>query len=403
VLSVGHNESTYRFDIWDKLKDGQLLQHNNSRERETTAKYDLTYELGRVASVRLGAFSKRFASKLDVTLPIGAENPFSADGLRLNALDLRIRPVAWQHGGYAQTSARFARIVTLTLGGRYDYFERRALSRWSPRGGLSLKLRRNLELSASAGTYYQMLPLLATDSLPENAKLDPIRSDHYVVGATYFPQADLKLTVEVYRKRYKNYPVSTQMPVLTIADLGDQFDGGYLMPLVGSGRGRASGIELYVQKKLSRLLWGQVSYAYSRTEHQALDGVWRPGYYDLPHALALSGGWKVGRGLELSAKFSATSGRPSIPFDMEESVRQNRAVYDISRFKEERLPVYHRLDLRLDRRTSHKWGNLVFYVEADNVYNRKNVRQYVWNAKTREPQALAQLKLLAMGGVNVEF
>jgi outer membrane receptor for ferrienterochelin and colicin len=403
VLSIAHNESSFRTDIWDQLKDGQLLQHNNSREGETTAKYDLTYELGRAATLRVGAYSKYFASHLDVTQPTGADNPFSADGTRVNTLDLGVRPTAWQHGGYAQASARLTRFVTLTLGGRYDYYAHRALSRWSPRGGLLVKLRPNLELSASAGTYYQMPPLLATNSMPENATLDPIRSDHFVLGSTYLPRPDLKITVEAYHKRYTDYPVSTQMPALTLADLADQSDAGYLMPLVGKGRGRASGIELYVQKKLARVFWGQVSYAYSRTEQRALDGIWRPGYFDMPHVLALTGGWKAGRGLELSTKFTATSGRPDIPFDLEESARQNRAVYDMSRFKAGRTPPYHRLDLRLDHRTSRKWGNLVFYVEADNVYNRKNVRQYVWNAKTRQPQAVEQLKFLAVGGVTVQF
>ena len=403
VLSVAHNESSFGMDVWDKLQDGQLIQHNNSREGETTAKYDLTYELGGAGSVRLGAYSKRLAAKLEVTQPIGSDNPFSPDDQRLNQLDFNSRPVAWQHGGYLQTSAHLTGLATLTLGGRYDYFESRKLSRWSPRAGLLLKVRHNLDLSASAGMYYQMPPLLATDSVPQNANLRPIRSDHYVVGATYFPRPDLKLTVEAYRKRYKDYPVSTQVPALTIADLGDQFDAGYLMPLANSGRGRASGIELYAQKKLTRVFWGQVSYAYSRTEQQALDGIWRPGYFDLPHALAVTGGWKAGHGLELSTKFSATSGRPDIPFDIDESVRQNRAVYDMSRFKEGRLPAYHRLDLRLDRRTSHKWGTLVSYVEADNVFDRKNVRQYVWNGKTREPQAIEQLKLMVIGGFEVKF
>jgi len=403
TLSIAHNESSFRTDVWDKLKDGQLIQHNNSREGETTAKYDLTYELGRATTLRVGAYSKYFASNLEVAQPTGADNPFSADGTRLNALDLGVRPTAWQHGGYVQASARLTHFATLTLGGRYDYYARRALSRWSPRGGLSIKLRPNLELSASAGTNYQALPLLATSSMPENATLDPIRSDHFVLGTTYLPRPDLKITVEAYRKTYTDYPVSTQMPALTLADLEDRSDAGYLMPMVGKGRGRASGVELYVQKKLARVFWGQVSYAYSRTEQRALDGVWRPGYFDLPHVLALTGGWKAGRGLELSTKFSATSGRPDIPFDLAESARQNRAVYDMSRFKTGRTPPYQRLDLRLDHRTSHKWGNLVFYVEADNVYDRKNVRQYVWNAKTREPQAIEQLKLLAFGGVTVQF
>jgi hypothetical protein len=175
------------------------------------------------------------------------------------------------------------------------------------------------------------------------------------------------------------------------------------MPMSSVGKGRSTGVELYVQKKLTGSLWGQVSYAYSRTEQSALDGIWRPSGFDLPHTTSLVVGYKVNRDLEVSSKFSFCSGSPTTPFLLDLSAAQNRAVRDTTRINAERLPAYSRLDLRADKRYSFDWGSLVFYVEADNVFNRKNVRQYVWNPKTRALQAEEQQTFLVVGGITVAF
>jgi hypothetical protein len=403
TFSLGHWESSYKMDAWDKLLGGQLIERNRSRERETTAKYDLTYELGNWANLRVGAYGKRLGAALDLAQPIGVENPFSTDGVRINALTINDSFVAWQGGGYAQLSPRLGQWATFTLGGRYDYFDLRRASRWSPRAGLTLHVTPQIDLSGSVGRYYQMPALLAMKATPANANLDPIRSDHYVAGLAFRPQPDLKITVEAYNKRYASYPVSTQVPSLSLADYGEQYDGALLLPLVSQGEGRASGVEFYVQKKLSGALWGQVSYAYSRTEQRALDRIWRPSTFDMPHVLSVIAGCKISKSLEVSSKFSYTSGRPDTPFLAEESAAQNRLVFDMTQLKAERTPAYHRLDFRLDRRNSFRWGSLVWYVEADNVYNRKNVRLYLWNAKTHAREPLNQLTLLVMGGVNVRF
>jgi len=47
--------------------------------------------------------------------------------------------------------------------------------------------------------------------------------------------------------------------------------------------------------------------------------------------------------------------------------------------------------------------NTTFFFEALNVYNRKNTGRYVWNPKTRTPQAEKQFAFLPLCGVNVEF
>jgi outer membrane receptor protein involved in Fe transport len=294
--------------------------------------------------------------------------------------------------------------VTLSLGGRYDYYDVNASSTIAPRASLVFHPRSDLDLSVSGGRYYQMPALVYMKSHPENADLGPIRADHAVVGAAYYPSPDVKLTIEAYDKRCFDYPVARDFPYLSLANKGNEFDLSlFLAPLVSSGEGRARGVELYLQKKLSRGFYGQISYAFSKSEHRALDGVWRRADVDLPHDFQLIGGVKITPSFEISSRFCYSSGPPMTPLLEDESRAQNRLVRDVSRINAERASEFHRLDVRLDRRFSFGWGNLVAYVEADNVYDRKNMRFETWNTKTREKESESQTGRLIIAGINVEF
>ncbi len=402
TFSLAYALSSYRIDSWDKLLDAQQVERNRTSNGETTAKYDLICELPGRFSARLGIDARRKDDALDLAQPLGYANPYSSDPRRINVVALLAHRVSAQLGGYLDATARLGP-AALTLGARYDYYGVTGASRVSPRAGLVVHATDTLELTAAAGRYTQLPPLALLVAAPGNERLAPIVADHLVIGAAYRPQPDLRISLEGYLKRYSGYPVSLETPSLTFADFGEQYDASFLMPMAGSGRGRVRGLELAVQKKLVRALWGQVSYAWSRSEERALDRVWRPGTFDLPHVLSLVLGYRLQKGFELSSRFSYSSGRPVTPFASETSLAQNRPVYDTSRIHAVRAPAYSRLDLRVDKRFGFRWGGLVLYVEAENLYDRANVRAYTWNPKTRQAQAATQLPLLVLGGLDLEF
>lgn len=404
TIAASHALNRYEQDYFDQQRDGALIERNRSTEHETTLRTDLGIRTPG-GSLTLGGTAKRFQARLDIDQPIGAENPFSTEeDARINVANVHEDVESWQFGGHLQLSQRLARFATLNLGTRVDRFAVNDVSEWSPRAGLTLHLSRQLDLTASVGRYHQSPALLLFESHPGNGGLLPIRAEHLTAGFEWRPARDVRFTAEAYEKRYRRYPVSTELPFLTTADAGEQFEISALMtPLVSEGEGRGHGLELFVEKKIGGRLWGQASYAWARTEQKAKDGLWRRGTYDLPHVLALVAGVRVTRRMDASAKFSYSSGRPTTPLLLAESLEQNRLVLDPGRYNEERAPAYHRLDLRLDRRSTHRWGNIVFYLELDNVYDRKNVRYYFWNPKTRERHEGTQLAFMAIGGVNLEF
>ena len=402
TLSLAHALVSYRIDSWDKLLDTQQVERNRTSNGETTARYDLVFERTGRFTARLGLDARRKDDALDLAQPLGYANPYSQDPARIHVVSLLVDRVSAQLGSYLDATARLGP-AALTLGARYDYDSLTRASRVSPRAGLVVQATDRIELTAAAGRYTQVPPLALLVAAPGNERLSPIVSDHLVIGAAYRPRPDLRLSFEGYLKRYSSYPVSLETPTLTFADFGEQYDASFLMPMIGSGRGRVRGLELAVQKKLVRALWGQLSYAWSRSEEQALDRVWRPGSFDLPHVFSLVLGYRLQKGFEVSSRFSYSSGRPITPFASDVSSAQNRPVYDTSLVHGVRAPAYSRLDLRVDKRFGFRWGGLVLYVEAENLYDRENVRAYTWNPKTRRAQAATQLPLLVLGGFDLEF
>ncbi len=79
---------------------------------------------------------------------------------------------------------------------------------------------------------------------------DQFIADHYVTGITFIPSSSLRFTVEAYLKQYKDYPVSTQFPALSLASVGETFSSReILFALTSAGRGRARDIEIFAEKK----------------------------------------------------------------------------------------------------------------------------------------------------------
>jgi hypothetical protein len=259
-------------------------------------------------------------------------------------------------------------------------------------------------VDGSFGKYYQIPGLVFMYAVPQNLHLSPIQATHFIAGLSYYPSPDIKVSVEGYVKRYADYPVSVEYPTASLANSGDEYGvADRLFPMVSSGSGTSTGIEFYLQKKLTQRLYGQVSYSYSETRHQALDAVRRPGGFDIPHVLTLVGGYKIGDSWEVSGKFSYASGRPYTPALEPASQQQNRHILDLSRVNAERSPSYSRLDLRVDYRAFFNGWNLVTYIEVENVYGRKNVFQYVWNPKTNRLDELKQIGFFPFGGFKIEF
>ena len=163
------------------------------------------------------------------------------------------------------------------------------------------------------------------------------------------PCPDLRADRRDLRQEYRDYPVASKLPSVSLANIGDTFDvREILFPLTSAGRGDAYGVELFVEKRLTSKIYGQTNLAFSRTRHAALDGVMRPGSFDYPFVFNVTGGYRLTEMGDLHARRGAR-GRPYTPYDEAVSSAQYRGIYDLTRVNGERGPAYARIDVRVDR------------------------------------------------------
>jgi deoxyribodipyrimidine photo-lyase len=390
--------------VEEQLAGGQVVFQEESTEGEATVKYDLTAYVPRLGKVQTGASVKRFTVRYDAASPFGTDSPFFpvAD---VNPFSLRDRRTAFQTGGYVQATREITSRLSATAGARVDRYEELSATRVSPRIAFDYALTDRLSLRLAHGRYFQQPFFLFLTAYPENGSLRPFRADHFVGGLSWRVSETTRVTVETYRKVYRDYPVSSQIPSLSLANVGDTFAiRDILFPMVSAGRGRAEGVEIFAERKPDGGRWhGQGNVALSRVRHGGLDGVLRPGSFDYPVVANLLGGYQFTPRWDVSVRLAYLAGRPATPFDLARSTAQRRAVYDLSRVNALRAPDYVRLDLRVDRHLVVAGREVSLFAGVQNVTNRRNIAGYAWDRRNNVARANEQLGLFPILGLDWRF
>lgn len=210
---------------------------------------------------------------------------------------------------------------------------------------------------------------------PSTKNLKPETGDQYTIG--YFqdigPSKMYEVSAEVYYRATQN-----QIDYINGADLLiNRYIEGELLP----GKGRAYGLELYLQKKTGRFN-GWLSYTLAKTELKTVGinrGDWYPTRYDQRHNLKIAGFYDLNKRWSVSGNFVFTSGTPTT-FPTSRYVIQDILIpHDGTEGRNNvRLPAYHRLDIsfRLNGRTTKRGKTRknedYWMFSVYNLYARKN-------------------------------
>ena len=399
-LTLSRSSVTY-----DGLQRDSLLNPifmNRSKEGETGLRADIVYKVSSSIEMSAGASVKNINFTSNLALP-GYVTTFG-DTLDVQVNDYASR--ATKASSYVQASGHPLDRLTLTLGGRLDYFdliERKATL--APRGSLGYEITPLTSASVSIGRYYQSPSYIWLVSNPANRDLKPIAVDQYILSVEHLLQADLKVRVEGFLKRYADYPASVDRPYLVLANTGGGFEGSDdnfasfgLDRLVSGGKGRAYGIELLVQKKLSDSpVYGLASLTLARSRFTALDGVERSGTFEQDVIVNLSGGYMFDENWSGSLKFRFATGRPYTPFT-------STGTQNVAEYNARNVDPLHSLDVRVERRWNFDAWNLIAYIDIQNIYNYKNTGSVRWNAREQKVEINnSSIGILPSIGVSAEF
>ncbi len=230
-----------------------------------------------------------------------------------------------------------------------------------------------------------------------------MKADQIVFSIQHNPQPDLKVQIELYQKWYSDYPARIYRPYAVLSpsgfdDLTNDIPFG-LEPLQSTGTGYSRCLEIFIQKKFSEIpLYGLFSLTFADTKFESILGGITDGAYDSPVILNITAGYRFGKNWEVSSKFRLATGLPTTPFD---PVTGKRICGEYN--QGERLPLYHSMDLRVDKRWYFDWFTLNTYIDAQNVYGRENVSAYRWNSRLNKIEAQSSIGILPSIGINFEI
>lgn len=230
-----------------------------------------------------------------------------------------------------------------------------------------------------------------------NPHLNQIESDHWVVGMESNLDKSWFVKSDLYYKSFDNF---------IVADQAQTF--------VNGASGKAYGIEFLLKRNPVDSLSGWLSVTLSRSErHKDATGQTFPFDYDQPVIVTLVSTYKFNPKFQMGLKWNYHSGSRYTPI-IDSRVDDNGTPSDpsddryipiLGETNSDRLPDYHRLDLRFDYDWYFNKWKLQTYFEIINVYNQCNVAGYDYDRQyhPESKKEVCQIPLIPSFGVQAEF
>jgi TonB family protein len=185
-----------------------------------------------------------------------------------------------------------------------------------------------------------------------------------------------------------------------------QLDHLVVQSVGSTGSGLVYGGETLLRYKPDAHFFGWLSYTLSRSVRR--DGPGQPlrlFQYDETHVLTVLGSYKFGRGWEFGARFRLISGYMDTLEQYgyyDENIGTNIALQQYPQFQY-RLPIFHSLDLRVDKKWQFSWGSIGAFLDVLNVYNNANVDGLNYNYNSTLHTFINDLPILPSLGLHVEM
>ena len=374
--------------------------HSRSTLSEVFLREELSYRFSEEVTLNVGLDGRAGLGKVDMVIgdlakegdPGGDELP--ADNLQRVELD------QWFTSGgvFMDVDLRPVSGLQVTPGVRLD------VQRWSEELTLDPRLNARyafndvVAVKGGVGLYHQAPEIEEIIEGWGNPELESQRALHTSAGVEVKPLDHLLIDVTGFYKSLDN--------LVTRTDRVTERDGE-VTPLLfdNSGEGRVYGLELMVRHSFAYNFSGWVAYTLSRSERfDPAANRYRLFDYDQTHVLTMVGTYRLPWNMELGARWRLVSGNPQTPItgaaldsDRDQYVPLYGAV------NTSRAPMFHQLDLRLDKRWVFNTWMLTTYLDVQNVTNRANVESTTYNYDYSESGAVQGLPLIPALGIKAEF
>lgn len=277
-------------------------------------------------------------------------------------------PELWVHAPalYAEAGLAVAEGVTVMPSLRVDYFDPSGSVTVDPRLAIRATVAEKTTLKLGVGKFTQLPQLVMILPVLGNPDIRPGHAMHYSAGVEQGLGDSVRLGAEGFVKTLHRIPFDTR---------------DYRAPgFDNAGTGGVVGLELEARVLPKGRVYGLASYTLSRSVRFREGEAVRLFENDQTHVASTAVAVRLGRGWEASATFRLTSANPRTPvvgsvYDarVDQYTPRNGAVYS------DRGPLYHRLDLHVEKTWSFQSWKLMAYLDIQNLYNSANREGVAYN------------------------
>jgi TonB family protein len=263
-----------------------------------------------------------------------------------------------------------------------------------PRIAIRLKIGPKLSTKAAFGIYHQAPEAEDLSSVFGNPTLGISSAVHGLFGATY--KLNDLLSLEAVGFFSKSDDLVSRSP------LGIPVQA---QALVQEKSGRAYGGQLLLRRELNKGFFGWASYSLIRSERQDHpDSPWRLFDFDQTHVATVVASYELGAGFEIGARFRYASGFPRTPVFA--AFQGDRRILFEPLFGKQnsiRIPDFVQGDVRVSKRFTFGTVKAEVYVDVQNVSNRRNPEDIVYNYDYSKQGYITGLPILPVLGARAEW
>jgi TonB family protein len=302
----------------------------------------------------------------------------------------------WPVGAFAEVEWRPVKPLLLLPGVRFDYWHQVSQPTLAPRFTARYELTPAVTFKGGIGLFYQQPRFDQTDPVFGTPSLKCERALHTSAGAEWKPRKHIVLDATGFYK-HLDHMISVTPAAANGDPTAPRFDN--------NGKGRVYGLELVAKHELSSKFVGWLAYTLMRSERRDSGATdYRLFQYDQTHILTLFGTYTLPRNWQFGSRFRYVTGNPATPV-IGKVYNASKDLYNpvYGATYSDRVPAFHQLDIRVDKRWIYNTWMLTAYLDLQNVYNRANPEspEYNYNfSKRRWSQGLPIYPIL---GVKGEF
>jgi len=378
----GSGNSAYRDSVLGvAAKNPQRIYTNNSANGRFSAKFDINKKFN-VKNTILGGviFENYFINFNDKILKYNNNTPYFRELTNVNTqADLLQAHAQWQH--------KFSDKLTLNSGFHFQYFIFNKATAYEPRLGVKWEPKAGHKISLGAGLHSQLQPLytyfVKTDLgqnsgnyANTNTNMGFTKSQQLILAYDKSLGKNARLKLESYYQNIYNVPVEQQLSTFSMLNAGADFSMPSNDSLVNKGTGKNYGVELTLEKFMSKGFYYLLTASAFESKYKGSDGVERNTAFNGNYVVnALVGKeFKFGskHTLSLDIKSTSAGGRRYIPINEAQSLKENQPVYVYSQSFENQLRDYYRTDVKVSYRLDGKKTTQEWAFDIQNIFNRKN-------------------------------